>query len=225
MIETKNACYFHMPKNGGTWLREVLAPVMISYSGHDIPEAIPKTNTFSIVRNPWHWYVSWYNFLTLGSDRWPPTLTNPAFKPFGRVPSFEEMTEEFCKPSLAYKKAAHAYSRLKLITDGNTELISRNTIDVSTSWVESDLSFYQFRMNTFLQVSKRVGKLENIKEELIDVTTEFGDYSEEVASLIESHPCVNFSKKVDYRSYYNEKLAELVYETHRPIIDRFGYEF
>lgn len=224
MIRTENACYLHMPKNGGTWLREVLAPVTLSYSGHDIPNNLPNKNVFSIVRNPWHWYVSWYNFLVHGSDRWAPSLSNPAFKPFNKLPSFEEIIVMLCNPSKEYKKSTYLYSRLKLMTN-HDDLISKNTIDIGSRWIDSDLSFYQFRMNTFLERSTRIGKLENIKEDLITTTIEYGDYTKEVAFLIEKHPRVNYSNEVDYRSYYNTETAELVYDTHRPIIDRFGYEF
>jgi hypothetical protein len=83
MILSRHFVFIHLPKTGGTFVKRLLniyAPPdwevseVIALGGHprndpnhptikDIPSAYGGIPIFGFVRNPWDWYVSWYEFL------------------------------------------------------------------------------------------------------------------------------------------------------------------
>ncbi len=83
MILSRHFVFIHLPKTGGTFVKKLLniyAPPdwevleVIALGGHprndpnhptikDIPSAYGGIPIFGFVRNPWDWYVSWYEFL------------------------------------------------------------------------------------------------------------------------------------------------------------------
>ncbi len=83
MLLSRYFVFIHLPKTGGTFIRKVLndhAPPdwevleVVALGGHarndpnhptirDIPTAYRELPLFGFVRNPWDWYVSWYEFL------------------------------------------------------------------------------------------------------------------------------------------------------------------
>jgi len=229
MITTKNASYLHMPKTGGIWVKEVLTPIIISDTGHSIPYKFSNDKIFTIVRNPWAWHVSWYNYLLHGSEKWPALTDNPVFKPFNRIPEFKEFVEAMCNPTVEFKKLSYNHITLKLMTTQLKNLDSTAALEVGADagkkWIESNLSFYQHRINMFLQHATHVGKTETLRNDLCMMLEEVGDLTTKVKFLLESLPDINVSMKVDYKNYYSTELARLVEKTNQSFIDQFQYKF
>jgi len=67
----KKFVYVHIPKTGGTTIEDVLGKLSSgNLAGHislkDIKKRLDNYNeyiSFTTVRNPWSWYVSWYFYL------------------------------------------------------------------------------------------------------------------------------------------------------------------
>lgn len=65
MIIDKNFVYLHIPKTGGTWMRQALRLLPTfehEYQGHrvNVPPEHSHKPVFTLVRNPWDLYVSTY---------------------------------------------------------------------------------------------------------------------------------------------------------------------
>lgn len=90
MILSRYFVFIHLPKTGGTFVRKILgahAPgewetlEVVALGGpprndpnhptvRDIPTPYRGRPIFGFVRNPWDWYVSWYEFLKIdGGNR------------------------------------------------------------------------------------------------------------------------------------------------------------
>jgi len=225
MITTKNARYLHMPKTGGIWMKTILAPIIISDTGHAIPKTASTTKTFVIVRNPWAWYVSWYNYLLYGSEKWPALENNPAFKSFNKIPDFTEFVTMMCRPTEEFKRLSYnniILAKLSTPTDNANLKVGE---DAAKKWIDSNLSFYQHRVNMFLQFSTHIGKTETLRTDLFNMINEVGDLTNDVKHLLELHSDINVSMKVNYKDFYSTDLSKLVEVTHQPFIDNFQYNF
>jgi hypothetical protein len=81
---TKKAVFFHIPRTGGTWVEESLKRALLSekmncdvgwdieINGIHIPPTKLKFNKFSFtfVRHPLDWYISYYQFLEAEKKSW-----------------------------------------------------------------------------------------------------------------------------------------------------------
>lgn len=74
MVVTDQYIYVHMPKTGGTWVRNVMRgelgeiPVSKKLQGHSpasiiTPEMAEGKTVFGSYRDPWSWYESWAGVL------------------------------------------------------------------------------------------------------------------------------------------------------------------
>lgn len=94
-IVTDKYVYCHMPKTGGTWMTNYLQQEhegVRALSGHsaasELDPAVYEGKTlFGTVRDPWSWYLSWYNHATRNKG------ARLAMKTYcdGREPSFHEV--------------------------------------------------------------------------------------------------------------------------------------
>ena len=71
MIVNKDFVFIHIPKTGGTWLTRGISQSpqhrsQVQIAPHAplglIPENFEHLPAWACVRNPWDWYVSWYEF-------------------------------------------------------------------------------------------------------------------------------------------------------------------
>lgn len=77
MIVTDSFVYLHMPKTAGTWVQTHLGKVLPAHypssESHvwlrDHQEHLEGRTVFASMRNPWDWYISWYQFVR-ASKRW-----------------------------------------------------------------------------------------------------------------------------------------------------------
>lgn len=70
MLITEHFVFIHLPRTGGTFLRRACSGsdvrVLVT-KGHLGVEHIPEEHSdlpiFAVIRNPWDWYVSWYQWV------------------------------------------------------------------------------------------------------------------------------------------------------------------
>jgi hypothetical protein len=224
MFVTNNAIYLHFPKNGGTWMRKIIDPIVIDSNDADYPDTSIRNRVFFIVRNPWSWYVCYYNFIRYGSEISPVLdMKHTIFQTFKRIPTFEEFVTELCNGTSEFKKLFLAYVKLEKMKS-NKFTVQPISLGMAESWNNSNKSFYQHSIDVFASKATDVGKMETLKEDLTKMLSSVGDLTPEVQELLNS-PRVNVGPEVDYRTYYSKELEDLVRNTHSGIIERYGYSF
>jgi len=182
---------------------------------------MPTTDyaVFGFVRNPWVWYVSWYNFHLHGSDVVPPR--SEAFRAtFRNQVAFEDILRKYCTGDADTKKRmanATCYAEPQFLQVSHYRF--------AFSWLDHDVSFFEHLYDSYLGSAEHVGKHENLRGDLLDIAKRMGFWSPEVEHDIANTPPIQVGKKVDYRTYYTDETAQLVADTHKRIIDLYGYTF
>lgn len=165
---------------------------------HSIPPAYKSKFRFAVIRNPWDWYVSQYEYAR--QKRYPHCQLHPKHY----LPAFKTHLEK-CSGSFA--------DALPYLIEGNQSLhwALREQTDASVCMLRfenlrnelSDLfktvtpTSLQ-RLQPFLQFNQRI-----LESEKKNATSKFGTYAE----------------------YYTPALRDLVEEKEHRVIQRFGYEF
>jgi hypothetical protein len=236
MIVTKNAVYLHIPKTAGMWFRRVMEPITVSYESHGVPQGnIVRPHTYTLVRNPWSWYVSMYNFLKYGSEEFsfsnsfrPPVLQALADQ------SFDNFVTMLCKPTEEYKKRVFAIYKIKFMEQLSSESKLNNVSErmlqdpegiILTEWMTNDNSYYEQIASTYTRHATRIGKYEDLTQELLSMTAECGDLDDQMRSRIIDSPPFNITSVRDsYQSYYTDQTRQLVADT-TDFLNEFHYEF
>ena len=228
MITTNNAIYLHLPKTAGQWVTEVLRPIAIAYFSHGIIVDEKPNHAFVFVRDPWDWHVSLYHFLKNGSNKFegPKLTTQKLFLP---TASFDDFINNFCNPSPEFKHSLFVYFSAKAILgDMPDELPVKNALSsyaVLKEWDKNNLGYYENLAKFYLNGATYVGKYENLQQELLNMVTMSGDLTDEINKRIHLTNPINISNgRGDYKSYYNDHTAELVYNSTR-FLDPYGYKF
>jgi len=215
--------YLHIPKTAGMWVKSVLEPITEYSSLHNIPPAQPdRSHVYTFVRNPWSWYVSFYQFHTKGSETF-----NLSFSPIGnaivRGNSFEEFIYSATNPTIKDKRKILNYVKLDVLAH-KIEAAWLN--DVFTSWLDSDDGLYQHFCNVYCRYATRIGTFENIRNDLLDMVTESGELTPELQDRIINSPPVNVTiDQIDYHTYYTHELYEYVNLSSTKLLKVKHYEF
>lgn len=209
VILCKNFVWVHLPKTGGTWVRETLAKyapaswgLEVRYPGHhSIRSAGPKYEgvpAFHIIRNPWEWYVSWYGFWGThlrqrsGCFAKPEGAWNPEERKRADIASmpFPDAVKAIEGAGLGI---GYHYRRICLRTDG------------------SSIDF---------------GRFDSMRTELVRLLTKYGCPPPEPLHRAIMHDAPKMtSVHRPWREYYSDrKLVDLVAGYEAELIERFGYE-
>lgn len=236
MIITKNAYYLHIPKTAGTWLSTVLSPISTFQEIHLIPQdGFNHSNVYSFVRNPWSWYVSLYTYLMNGTETGMVAdyIRNPFLIGIEGSITFEKFLYSCCEPSRTSK--FHALKNHEILLEENLKKNKCLNIDqeiknnyrtiIYNKWLDNDISFYEQVASVYLKFCTKVGKYENLKNDLLIMLKESNELTEEVLSFIENRPKMNVTlNQNDYRSYYTTKTIDLVEQTSKFLND-YKYNF
>ena len=229
MIVTKHAVYLHLPKTGGHWVNKVLESNVEYSKQHSFPtKEFLRPHIFSFVRNPWDWHVSLYEFTKTGSEiiQFPSDLS-PITHRFSQTTSFDEFLNGLCSPTSEFKTKAASYAKIQLMTNKTSRVEIKNDMSAQATleWHTSDRGYYELMFNRFASISTKIGKYENIREELLIMAQLSGDLTPSIELAIKETQPINVTKSRDhYRTYYNDKQVELVYN-HTRFLDHYNYEF
>ncbi|HEX8206175.1 MAG TPA: hypothetical protein VF587_08960 [Solirubrobacteraceae bacterium] len=194
-VVTEHFVVLHVPKTGGTFIREMLwaelprerfvpAPSVHHLAWRELPAEARARPALAYVRNPWDWYVSRYHYARQRHpDRRPPTLIARTFE--------EEVRAALSRP--------------------RTDLFTRRFDRIVRGAAEAG--------------KLTVGRYERLVDDLLDFLDGTGaPFDAGLGDRLRAAPRVRASEHDDYRSYYSPELRDLVGER-CALVARFGYEF
>jgi hypothetical protein len=233
MVITDKSVFFHIPKTGGMWVRQVLCPIALKpfdpkETKHTliIPDGHSHKKKFVFVRNPWAWYVSFYNYLVHGStELWLDQYPSAFFKHYGTSYSFDSFATQLIRRDTDLKTkviATHRLERMLNAKKTSKDALKFLYLDV---WDKSTQSPYNSIISTYTQNVDMIGKMETIREDLKSMLTLSGELTGEMNVSIDSIPMVNKGVDAEYRSYYTTELRDLVAKDSAEYIDKFSYKF
>jgi hypothetical protein len=216
MILTNRFVVLHMPKTGGVFLEHVCeehlpATWLVNHALHrharweEIPDAYRELPVFYAVRNPWDWYVSWFDHVHRGRR----DFDYKEQKPFWQT-AFAEGKNDF----------------RQTIVNACTGSIAHELTPIPPG---SDYYSARFRWIGGAGLASgrvEVGRFETLREDFLaflqrhDVPLPDG-----FADAVARFTPVNVGERGPYRDYYDEETRALVGEKTREIVERYGYEF
>jgi len=216
MLITRHFALIHLPKTGGSFLRKVCLAGLprdwfVPNSHHPhvgyraIEAEFPDLPAFTVVRNPWDWYVSWYHFiLNWFGEKHPNVVWQQVFRQ-GRS-SFREVVVSACTGENFIEPRA--------------DQLRRYDID------HFSLLHYRWVGGGRETGRVSVGRFESLTADFIDFLERHDVPIENAfADSVRDAPPYLTSKRGPYRDYYDDELRELVARKARQLIADYGYEF
>ena len=223
MLITKYFIFAHVPKTGGTFIRNVCAHqlpqdwILSEERERDLPHLtvrkIPPEHAglpiFGVVRNPWDWYVSWYHFSVQTFD----TMSEQQKKTWAPI---------FGGAATSFRDAVTAACTGEPLPGQDPGWIARlgsRGQDLYTAWHRRTLA------NPPPENPLEIGRFENLREEFLAFLRrhEIPVDDHFVNAIRHAAPQVG-STHDQYRSYYDPELRDLV-RTKNELVDEFGYTF
>jgi hypothetical protein len=220
LLVTKYFVFLHLPKTGGSWVREVcfrnlprewrIENDLESHASYDdAAERFGDLPMLCFVRNPWDWYVSWYHWLKANPPPEPHTLEE---RPMW-VMAFDRGRSDF---ATAVRRAC----------TGESFANPRTSETMRELGVDHYSALYRIIAGGGVDAGKvEVGRFERLREDLtafmerhdVPLTNEF-------RTAVRGQPAVRASNRAHYRSYYDDELRELVAEKNE-LVAEYGYSF
>jgi hypothetical protein len=229
VIITDRFVFLHLHKSGGSFVNEFLLrfiPSAQSFGYHLprmlIPAASAHLPVLGFVRNPWSYYVSWYNFQ---AQRPLPNALFRVLSEDGRM-GFAGTIRNMLELGSGNRNLGAVLEQLPQ-NYGNRGL---NLPQFALAPIEgSGLGFYSYLYRHMFEVpgaQLSVRRSENLREELLKYLEAVGHRVTNAAyDFIRDAAARNTSSHEPYQRYYDDELRRLVAERDRSIIEQHGYEF
>jgi hypothetical protein len=226
MLVTNKLLFLHLHKSGGTFVNVLLLRCVPSarHVGYHLPyrEAPPAFRDRPVVgtvRSPWAYYVSWYHFQR--SQEQPNLLfricSNDGELGFaGTIENLVRLSSDEPRLTVLERELPATYANygLNLTKKCIGELRERG------------LGFYSFLYERLYAGAERpiILQAEQLRQELRAALLELGHLPNPCADkFLREAPPLNVSQHQTPSHYYDERLARIVAECDRTIIDRYGY--
>jgi hypothetical protein len=229
MIATDRFVFLHLHKSGGSFVNEFLLRFVPSARavGYHLPRALLPAEyrelpALGFVRNPWSYYVSWYNFQ---AQRQTPNALFRILSADGR--------RDFSATVRNMLELGSGSTRLDAVIDALPATYGNNGLNLPKFALSpirnSGLGFYSFLYRyLYGDPDPRlcIERAEQLRVTLVDRLPRFGvPLSDAMRDFISDTPPRNASQHGPYVDYYSDELRDLVTERDRLIIDRHGYRF
>jgi len=231
MIATDKFVFLHLERTGGNFFSEFLRLFVpgeeLGYHAprNRLPERYAHLPVIGFIRNPWDWYVSFYHHKRFKLDilRNDPALENLDFASATRSllylgsdrPPFKEVKQGFvnlCPVVPPLESMGVTKSELQDFRD-------------------EGIGFYTWMVHRMFTCNRslddvRLGRFENLVDEIIPLLVEFGyEITDEMSATLSALKNPNPTNHDHYSKYYDDELRAQVATQDRLIIERFGYEF
>jgi hypothetical protein len=229
MIVTDRFVFLHLHKSGGSFVNEALLRFVPTARriGYHLPRLLIPVESLHLpvlgfVRNPWSYYVSWYNFQ---SQRPAPNTLFRVLSENGQL-QFAGTIRNMLQlgsgsPSLGAVIASMPASY------GNSGL---NLPKFALAGIKnSGLGFYSFLYQYIygeLDRNLTVQRAENLRVTLLEYLHSVGHRVTAAANdFVMDATARNTSEHGPYAGYYDDELRDLVAERDKLVISRHGYRF
>lgn len=215
MIYCGRFAFVHMPKTGGTWVRDTIRDNAPSaWSIREIEGHVPavrcpvrdKVPMLGIVRNPWDWYVSEYFF---------------------RRESYRRRRGWWSRPRAQWQEGmrywATVLDRLPDGAEGFRRALSIQCTEAKDGIISN--RYREFFCDDDGSLLCEIGKYENIRNDTIAFLRRHGVADRRVVGALRSSAPKNASRHPPYRECYDEASRKLVERIDAEVIERYGYEF
>jgi hypothetical protein len=236
IIITKYFVFLHVPKTGGTFVTKMLRELPREWTLHDppkvynehfppefanerparahirydqVPPAFSDLPMLCFVRNPWDWYVSWYQWAQeFRRDKLPPSVW---------VDLFDEGKNDFkqtirnCCTSRSFDHSPPG-SRWQ-------EVMREEDVDLFTA-------MYSLQVGKGIRDGRvEVGRFENLREDLLAFLERHEvPIDPAFSEAVRGSPKARSSSRGSYQQYYDEELRDLVASKSR-LAEEYGYSF
>ena len=231
MIATGRFVYIHLHKSGGSFVNECLLRFFpearqIGYHlpASQLPDSLRALPLLGFVRSPWSYYVSWYAFQ---SQRPQPNALYRCVSDDGAL-DFKASVRNLLELG---NDEARLDRLLALLPDQYGQAgFGLNLPNFALAPIRaSGLGFYSYLfryMYTGAASEPFVGTCENLRADFLGFLERSGiEASLELLEFIQTASPRNTSQHGDWRSYYDQALADAVARYDSSVIERFGYRF
>lgn len=226
MIITDRMVFLHLHKSGGTFVNSMLRHCIPSarrvgyhFPYREIPAAMGHLPVMGTVRSPWAYYVSWFHF-QVGLPQ-----PNPLFRIVSdsTVPDFTRtVTNLLLLAGDETRLSALANALPNRYRPGGLNLIKADISDLR-KWGGGFYSFLYQRLYAGA-VAPTIMRTEHLRDELRVALEAVGHLPNAcISSFLAEAPPLNTSTHADPATYFDPKLAKLVADRDRHVLDRHGY--
>jgi len=234
MLVTDQFVFLHLPRAGGTFIYEVVKKFFPSAKeiGYHLPRALlPKKYShlplLGTVRNPWEFYVSWYQHQY--SNVTYSLARNVLFGSLShdRTLGFVETIKNALDLGVNNEKLDLLLNALPETFDYNNRNIPNVTRNLMEKIRGTGLGLYTFRFNHLFGESRDVFfcRVETLRTDLIAFFQKIGVETKALRNYVLSLDRKNVSDGLHYTTYYTRELADLISIRDRQLIERFGFTF
>lgn len=229
MIVTDRFVFLHLHKSGGSFVNEVLLRFVPSARtiGYHLPRLLVPAESahlpvLGFVRNPWSYYVSWYNFQ---SRRPAPNALFRVLSQNGQL-EFAGTIRNMLQLGSGSPQLGAVIASLPA-SYGNSGL---NLPKFALAGIQnSGLGFYSFLYQYMYGEADRnltVQPAENLRVALLEYLHKVGHRVTAAANdFVTDASARNTSEHGPYAGYYDDELRDLVAEKDKSVIARHGYRF
>jgi hypothetical protein len=226
MIATDRLIFLHLHKSGGTFVNALLArciPTARRIGYHlpyrEVPEEHRGLPVVGTVRNPWHYYVSWFHFQR---DQRNPNILFQICSDRGNL-GFSQTVANLA--ALASDKP-----RLAELEENVPDDFVNFGLNLTKKCVgelrERQVGFYSFLYERLYAgaANPTIMRMEMLREDLRQVLVDAGYMPNDCAErFLREAPPLNTSRHNSPAEYYDPDLASLIAERDGVVIDRYGY--
>ena len=227
MLVTDRLLFLHLHKSGGTFVNSLLMHCVPSARqiGYHLPyrETPPEYRSLPVVgtvRSPWGYYVSWYHFQRSQAE---PNILFQICSDAGAL-GFAETVENLVG-------LASDETRLAMLEEGLPENYASHGLNLTKKCVgelrERGIGFYSFLYERLYAGADkpRILQVERLRHELRSTLSLLGHLPNRcIQRFLEEAPPLNVSQHAAPPDYFDDRLAKIVAQRDRTVIDRYGYE-